>query len=127
MIANTLAHALGTKLGPHKPHEHPAGLVVHYALGIAPAALYSAFRGRTSLLSAGRGSLFGLGLFLIQDEGLNTFLGVAADPRRYPWQAHVRGLIAPLLFGITVDTTLNLMRAGDSDRKESLVQENKSF
>lgn len=115
VIANTLAHALDTKLGPHKPHRHPAGLAVHYAIGIAPAALYGAFRSRMSMLRAGRGSLFGLGLFIIQDEGLNTILGVATHPRRYPWQAHARGLIAHLLFGTTVDAALNLMKSGYSD------------
>ena len=123
VIANTLAHALDTKLGSHRPHEHPAGLAVHYALGIVPAALYGAFRSRMSMLSAGQGSLFGLGLFVIQDEGLNSLLGVAADPRRYPWQAHARGLIAHLLFGLTVNTALNLMKLENSDRTNRIEQE----
>jgi hypothetical protein len=46
-----------------------AGLIVHYGLGMMPGALYGALRGRVAYLDAGRGSLFGLGLFLIKDEG----------------------------------------------------------
>lgn len=110
VMADNMAHALGTELGPHEPHAHPAGLAVHYALGIAPAALYGMLRSQVPALGVGRGSLFGLGLFLAQDEGLNTMLRTAADPRKYPWQAHARGMVAHMLFGLLTDTALNLMK-----------------
>jgi hypothetical protein len=80
-----------------------AGLIVHYGLGMVPAALYGALRGRVAYLDAGRGSLFGLGLFLIKDEGMNAALGLSGRPQDYPWTAHARGLVAHLAYGLVTD------------------------
>ena len=35
-------------------------------------------------LIAGAGTVFGLGAFFLQDEGVNAVLGLSAKPRRYP-------------------------------------------
>jgi hypothetical protein len=56
----------------------------------------------------GRGLLYGLGLFLILDEAVNA-AGLAADPRRYPWQAHARGLVAHLVLGVVTDAALSVL------------------
>jgi hypothetical protein len=87
------------------------GTAVHYGLGIVPAALYGALRRGVPFLDAGRGGLFGLGLFLAEDEILNTASGLAGRPRDYPWQAHARGLLAHLVYGFVTDA---LCRASDS-------------
>jgi hypothetical protein len=47
----------------------------------------------------------------VQDEGLNAASGLAADPRKYPWQAHARGLAAHLVFGVVTNAVLNLLKA----------------
>lgn len=107
VTVNKMAEAMGTELSPKQPH--PAGIAMHYALGIGPAALYGALRERYPVMAAGRGSLFGLGVFLVNDEGLNTLTGSGADPRAYPWQAHARGLISHLVYGIATDLALNMM------------------
>jgi hypothetical protein len=80
-----------------------AGLIVHYGLGMVPGALYGALRGRVAYLDAGRGSLFGLGVFLIKDEGMNAALGLSGRPQDYPWTAHARGLVAHLAYGLVTD------------------------
>lgn len=92
-----------------------AGLAVHYVLGIVPGALYGALRGRVPHLDAGRGSAFGVGLFLIQDELLNTAAGLAGPPQDYPWQAHARGLLAHLTYGLVTDALCRLADAGQND------------
>lgn len=106
---NKMAEAMGKELHPKQPH--PAGIAMHYALGILPGALYGATRERFPAMSAGSGSVFGLGVFLLNDEVLNTVTGSGADPRAYPWQAHARGLISHLVYGVATEMVLNLMEA----------------
>jgi hypothetical protein len=113
VAADTVAHAMDTELPPAQLHS--AGLATHYMLGIGPSTLYGAFRDRLPIREAGQDHLyglgFGLGLYLIQDQMLNRAMGLSADPRQYPWQAHARGLVAHLVLGLTVNTVLNLLDA----------------
>ncbi len=69
-------------LTPEQPH--PAGIAVHYVLGVVPDALYGPLRHRVVGLAAGQGLLYGLGLFLVNDELLNPLLGLASGPTEYP-------------------------------------------
>lgn len=113
VAAGKVARLLGKELHPAQPH--PAGIAIHYALGIGPGAIYGALRER---LPAGRsnqdflyGAGMGLGLFLIQDEALNQAMGLSGKQKDYPWQAHARGLAAHLLLGLVTNTVLNLLAA----------------
>lgn len=119
VIANRAADAFGAELSPRQPH--PAGIAVHYSLGIGPGALYGALQGRVPALATGRGALYGLGLFLIEDELANPVLGLSASPGRYPWQAHARGLVAHLVYGIVTDTVLRLLKgsARNTERRQA--------
>lgn len=107
VIANRAAEAMGTELTPQQPH--PAGIAVHYAIGVGPGALYGALRHKTPALTTAGGMLFGLGLFLIQDEGMNPILGTSGGPTDYPAEAHLRGLVGHLVFGATMHASLKLM------------------
>ncbi len=84
-----------------------ACLVIHYALGVVPAAFYGPLRHRISGLRAGRGLMYGFGLFLVNDELLAPLLGLASGPTAYPWQAHVRGLISHLVLGVVTDVGMD--------------------
>lgn len=106
-IAEEAAEAMGKEL--HPAQRNPAGIAVHYALGILPGALYGVLRKRVDKVGAGAGALYGLGLFLMQDEGLNTLLGTAGPPTAYPWQAHVRGLAGHLTLGLATNAALDLL------------------
>lgn len=108
VAAAALERTVGAPLGP-RGHE-AAGNVVHYLIGLAPAAVYAALRPRLPRLTAGRGTLYGFALFLLQDELLNTVTGLGAKPRAYPWQAHVRGLVAHLVYGLVTE---GVLRASD--------------
>ncbi|WP_205665222.1 hypothetical protein [Caldimonas tepidiphila] len=116
VAVNRVAEMAGVQLSPRQPH--PAGIALHYGLGIGPSALYAAgLRDRMAGLGMARGPLFGLGLFLVQDEGLNALSGLSAPPGEYPWQAHARGLLAHLVLGTVVDLALGVMGAGRSSRR----------
>jgi hypothetical protein len=106
--ANKIAGAFGKELSPRQPH--PAGIAIHYGIGMGAGALYGALQGRVPAISTGRGALYGLGIFLTHDELLNTVTGSAARPSQYPWQAHARGLISHLILGVVADTVLRVLK-----------------
>ena len=95
---------------PSPPQHHAAGTGIHYAIGIGPGALYGALRDRVPQVGAARGALYGLALFLLQDELGNAALRTGADPRAYPWQTHARGLAAHLVYGVVTDAALSALR-----------------
>ncbi len=109
VVANRVARALGTELSPRQPH--PAGIAVHYLLGIVPGAVYGALRDRVPVVGAGRGLLWGLVLTAVEDEGLNTAAGLAARRRDYPWQAHARSVVAHLAYGLATDLAFRALKA----------------
>jgi hypothetical protein len=85
------------------------GQVVHYGLGVAPGAVYGVLRGRLPLVGAGRGLLYGLALFIVNDEYMNTRLGLAGPYDAYPVATHWRGLVGHAALGITTDTGIDLL------------------
>lgn len=92
------------------PEQHEiAGVAVHYGIGITPAIVYSIVRDKLPGEGPVRGLLYGLSLFLLQDEAVNAATGLAAKPQKYPWQAHARGLLSHLVYGLATEMVLNLM------------------
>ncbi|QIB50304.1 DUF1440 domain-containing protein [Pseudomonas sp. OIL-1] len=99
VLASKVAGAVGKEI----TQPHPAGISAHYVFGMAPAAVYGALYDSVPALSAGKGTLFGLGMFLMHDEGLNALSGLSGKPQAYPWQAHARGFLAHLVYGVVLD------------------------
>lgn len=109
-VAAKVARGVGTELSPKQPHA--AGLATHLAIGILPAALYGVVRKQAPQVRAGRGLLYGLTLFLVQDELVNSVAGFSGTPTEYPWQAHARGLVGHLVYGAVTDATLDVLDRG---------------
>lgn len=115
--AQALVSKMEVATGKHlEPSTHEAASqVVHYSIGIAPAIGYALLRDKLPMSGVARGALYGAGLFLTQDEVLNTVTGLGAKPQNYPWQAHARGLVAHTAYGIVTELALVLVdqiRAG---------------
>lgn len=106
-IANRVAGAMGKELSPAQPH--PAGVAVHYGLGMGPGAAYAVLRKLVPVVGAGGGLLYGLALSLVEDEGIAPLLGLAGAPTEYPWQAHLRGVVGHLVLGAVTHATLDLL------------------
>lgn len=117
VAAKKVAGPMGRAFEPRD--DNPAGLTVHYSLGVVPGAIYGALRDAVPAITTGRGTIFGLTLFLMQDEGLNALAGLSAKPNEYPWQAHARGFAAHAVYGLVLDTALK-MADGYRDRNERL-------
>ena len=60
-------------------------------------------------MAAGGGALYGLAATLIEDEGLNPALGLAAKPQDYPWQDHARAVVAHLVLGVVAEGVLRAL------------------
>lgn len=107
VIANRAAEKIGRPLSPKQPN--PAGQAVHYALGVLPGVAYAAARHAKPGIAAGGGLLFGLGMFLFEDELGNWVMGTSGKPTEYPAVAHARGLIGHAVFGAALHGALRLI------------------
>ena len=101
-------------LGLDRDAKNRAASLVHYALGIVPGAIYGVARTRVPLVGAWRGLAYGAALFALNDELLNTQLGLAGSPDAYPGSSHWRGAIGHLALGATTDTGLDVLGAAQS-------------
>lgn len=107
-VANFVARAeAATGLELTDGQRATAGQAMHYALGVVPGALYGALHERLPL--PGRGVLYGLLLFAVNDEYVNTRLGLAGPFGAYPLATHARGLVGHLVLGMTTDTIVELL------------------
>jgi hypothetical protein len=93
------------------PERQTLGAGVHWALGIGAGAAYGAMRGRVPGADLAAGLLFGTVFWAVVDEGANVALGLTPGPRAFPWQAHARGLVGHLAFGVAADASLRALDA----------------
>lgn len=95
-----------------------ASKVCEYSLGVAQAVLYQKFYRKVPMLSAGKGLLYGFGLFLIMDELVVPRMGFSGPTSKYPWQTHVRGLMGHLMYGLTTHLVVSYL---DREGRQSEV------
>ena len=107
VLANRIAGALGTELSP--PQPHPLGIALHYSFGMVPTLAYAALRHRYPAVAAGGGTAWGLAMTLVEDEGMNPLLGLAASPQDYPWQDHARAVVAHVVLGAVAEGVLRAL------------------
>jgi hypothetical protein len=86
-----------------------AAQVIHFGLGVVPGALYAVLRRRMPFLGAGRGVMFGTLLWALDDEYLNTALGLAGPFEAYPAEAHFRGLVGHVVLGATTEAVIDVL------------------
>lgn len=107
-MANKIAGLVGVKLSP--PQPHPAGIAVHYGLGVVPAIVLVSLIHKHPWLGLGQGAFYGFILFALNDEIMAPMLGIASGPTKYPWQAHARGLASHLVLGVVTVSTYRVLR-----------------
>jgi hypothetical protein len=81
VLVGRIEEAAGAQ--PSERTHHRRGVAMHVAIGIAPAIGYALARDRLPVKGMGAGALFGLGLWLLQDEVLNSLTGLGAKPQDY--------------------------------------------
>lgn len=104
-LVRHITRAVGSKAGSSEPNG--AGIAVHYGLGMGPGALYAVQRHRRPWLRKGGGALYGLLLFLVNDEVAAPLLRLAGPPSAYPVKTHIRGLVGHVVLGVGTEAALN--------------------
>lgn len=92
---------------------------IHYGLGVLPGALYGSLRNRLPLLGAGRGVVYGLILWAVNDEFLNARLGLSGPFAAYPLITHWRGLVGHIALGVATDATIDVLGGRGGSRAQS--------
>ena len=82
---------------------------IHYALGVMPGAVYGVVRRYVPFVRLRQGLAYGLVLFLVNDEYLNTRLGLAGPMEAYPPETHLRGLAGHAVLGMSTETGIQLL------------------
>lgn len=82
---------------------------IHFSLGVGPGALYAVVRRRIPLVGGGRGLVYGVLLWALNDEYLNTALGLAGPASAYPVETHWRGLVGHVVLGMATDSGIEVM------------------
>lgn len=85
---------------------------------MAPGALYPVLRRRLPWLRAGCGTVYGLALFVVNDEIAGRLLGIMGPERNYPWRTHLRGLLGHVVLGVVTEMTLNVLEEQSSSQYE---------
>ena len=106
VAVNKLARAAGVDLS--KAQATTAEGALHFGIGAGAGAAYGAIRPHVPAPGIVKGLGFGATLWLVADEGLNPALGLTPGPASFPWQAHARGLVSHLVFGLATEGLLTL-------------------
>jgi hypothetical protein len=99
----------GLALHLDDPAKAKAAQVVHYGLGVGPGALYAVALRHSSRVAIGGGLGFGIFLWLVNDEILNTVLGLAGPWASYPVETHWRGLVGHATLGVATAAGVRLL------------------
>jgi hypothetical protein len=109
-VANLLDRAQeATGLSLRPGQKAVAAQAVHYGLGVVPGAVYGALRSRLPFIAAGGGLLYGMLLFALNDEVMNTELGLAGPYDAYPLSSHLRGAVGHAVLGVATDRGVALL------------------
>ncbi len=81
--------------------------------------LYGSLRNRLPLLGAGRGVVYGVILWAVNDEYLNARLGLAGEFGAFPLKMNWRGLVGHIACGVAMDTSIDLLGGHGAPRAQS--------
>lgn len=79
-----------------------AGMMFHYASGVAWGSVYCLMRRATGMRWLGAGTATGASMSLILDEAVTPALGFSAPNRAYPTATHARGVLGHLVYGFAL-------------------------
>lgn len=81
---------------------------VQYGLSMSAGITYALVRQHVPAVAWGHGLAFGVLFWLAADEVGNTLLDLTPPPDVFPWQTHARGLAGHLVFGLVLETILEI-------------------
>jgi hypothetical protein len=105
--ARHLARLAGSDAATSEPNA--GGILVHYLLGIGPGMVYAKLRHSRPAVTAGKGAAWGAGLYVVNDLVAGRLLRLMGPQRRYPWQAHARGVAGHVVLGVATHAVLEAL------------------
>lgn len=106
VLARQMQAKTGQKMTPHQ--EKVFEQAVATGLSATMGAIYALTARTWNLKWLTGGLLFGAIFWAVEDEGMAPAMGLVGDNSRYPAEAHIRGLVAHIVFGVV---TAALMEA----------------
>lgn len=97
-----------TVTGNRPPEDPRLGVAAHYAFSASLGALYAVLGERMRWIRAGRGTLYGAGVWVVADEGVIPALGLSRGPRELGPGVLIYGLAAHLVYGWALDAVLRM-------------------
>jgi hypothetical protein len=85
-----------------------AGSLVHYGFGTLNGIAYQLISRKLRLTKAGRGTLYGTGLWAIADEIVVPAARLSKSPRQTPASSHAYALASHLVYGLATDASIRL-------------------
>jgi hypothetical protein len=85
------------------------GEIVHYATGAAWGAIFGALAPRIPAPLVAAGAVYGLVVWIVNDELLVPVLGWAKGPTAYPPSVHAKALASHVVFGTTAGASYRLL------------------
>ncbi|MEO8044838.1 MAG: DUF1440 domain-containing protein [Spartobacteria bacterium] len=87
-----------------------AGEVVHYGMGATSAAVYGVLAEVAPIVTAGDGTAFGTGVWLLADELAVPAAGLSKSPKEIPLTMHIYALASHLVYGWITETVRRAVR-----------------
>lgn len=105
--ARHLARLVGSDAAKSEPNA--AGIFIHYLLGIGPGVAYARLRRAAPAVTAGKGAVWGAGLYVANDLLTGRLLRLMGPQRDYPWHAHARGVVGHVVLGVATHAVLEAL------------------
>ncbi len=115
VLAQKMQKATGKEMTEHEEKVFEQG--VANGLSAVMGAAYALTARQWKLGWLAGGVAFGALFWLVEDEGIGPMMGLAGDNTKYPLEAHLRGLLSHIAFGVV--TAGLLEAAGLPDRPKS--------
>ena len=95
-----------------EPRKETAGNAVHYAFGGAIGAAYGLAAEYRPGITFGYGTVFGIGVAAVMDDGVVPTAGLAPAPWQTPVGTHAYAMASHLIFGAVTEAGRRLLRGG---------------
>jgi putative membrane protein len=96
---------------------------IHYGFGAAMGALYGVLAEEFPASTAGFGTAYATGLFLIADEGAVPALRLGKRPEEYPLSTHAQALASHLVYGLSAESVRRGVRAALGSERRDLWED----
>lgn len=109
VLAQQIQAKTGRKMTAHQ--EKVFEQAVATGLSAMMGAIYALTARTWNLKWLTGGLLFGAMFWAVEDEGLAPAMGLVGDNSRYPVEAHIRGLVAHITFGVVTAALMEALGA----------------